>query len=94
MIGTFKNPPPGTLVSKPVSDSRLSLGQVVHDLQDPVARSNFRVVVIKPSVVEQLDLSAPDTARRWRFTFAGEQGPTSSDSGEMIGDWLREELWP
>lgn len=70
------------------------LGQTVHDLEDPIARSNFRVIVIKPSVVEQLDLSAPDTARRWRFTFKGEQVKPESEAGEMIGEWLREELWP
>lgn len=91
-IGTFKNPSPGTLVSTPVPDPSLVLGQTVHYLEDPIARSNFRVVVIKPTVVEQLALSAPDTARSWRFTFAGEQDRPESDAGEEMGEWLSEEL--
>ncbi|KAI9804233.1 MAG: hypothetical protein M1826_004875 [Phylliscum demangeonii] len=100
MRGTFKNPPPGTPVAAPVSDPGLSLGQAVSDLDDPIARRNFRVVVITPMVVEQLDLSAPDTARRWRFTFIGRETAGEQEqaqelrAGEMLGEWKREELWP
>lgn len=55
----------------------------MEDLHDPVARKNFRVVIIKPEEVEQLDLSDPTKARRHRYTFV-------KDSA----DWKVEELWP
>lgn len=88
--GSFKNPPPGTPVSQALADRELSLGQKVTDLHDPVARENFRVVIIKPEEVEQLDLSDPSRARRWRFTFVGEKGQREG----TVGEWTMEELWP
>ncbi|KAI9813697.1 MAG: hypothetical protein M1832_006125 [Thelocarpon impressellum] len=91
MRGSFKNPPPGTPVSVPQPDPSLAIGQQVTDLEDPVARRNFRVVIIRPEVVEQLDLTEPDKARRWRFTFVGE---TAGETGETVGEWKTEELWP
>ena len=68
-----------------------SPGSKVSELDDPIARRNFRVVIIKPSVVEQLDLSDPSTSRRWRFTFVGPDPPPDK---QTIGEWKREELWP
>lgn len=55
------------------------------DLHDPIARANFRVVIIKPDEVEQLDLSDPMKARRWKYTFV-----VDGDHGS----WHTEELWP
>ena len=52
-------------------------------MHDPVARKNFRVVVIKPEEVEQLDISDPAKARRQRYTYV-----------EADGSWKQEELWP
>ena len=98
MRGSFKNPPPGTPVSIPPSDKRLGLGQKVNDLDDEVARSNFSVVIIKPDEVEQVDLSDPDKARRWKFTYVGpitldgHPGDGEDKDGEYY--WKREELWP
>lgn len=80
-IGSFKNPPPGQPTSKPY-DQKLGLGSSVDGLDDEVARKNFRVVVIVPDSVEQTDLSEPDKARRYRYTF------------EENGGWRTEELWP
>ncbi|KKK17043.1 hypothetical protein AOCH_004419, partial [Aspergillus ochraceoroseus] len=57
MRGSFRNPPPGQLRSQAPEDPRLGLGQTVEDLLDPVARRNFRVVVIAPEEVERLDLT-------------------------------------
>lgn len=94
LVGSFKNPPPGTPVGKPVEDGKLGLGQKVDDLEDPVARENFRVVIIRPEVVEQLDLSEPDKARRWRFTYVGSGEEESKEGAEVIGEWKKEELWP
>lgn len=97
MRGSFKNPEPGTPVSIPQSDKALSLGQKVSDLDDEIARRNFRVVIIRVDEVEQVDLSDPDAARRWKFTFVGngsEGGQQTEKSGDIIGEWRKEELWP
>ncbi|KAI9759753.1 MAG: hypothetical protein M4579_002138 [Chaenotheca gracillima] len=88
MRGSFKNPPPGTPVSVPTAPDQ-SLGQKINDLHDPLARQNFRVMIIRPDEVEQLDLSDPAKARRWRFTYIGE-----GEQDGKIGDWKKEELWP
>lgn len=58
------------------------MGEKITTLDDPVARKNFRVVVIRPDVVEMLDLN-PDSAHREIYTF-----DTKSD------DWKTEETWP
>ena len=90
-IGSWKNPPPGTPTKGQKPDKDHQLGQKVQDLEDPIARSNFRVVVIKPEEMEQLDISDPATARRWKYTFVVEKG---HGSGEGKGEWKSEELWP
>ncbi|KAL8883867.1 MAG: hypothetical protein Q9215_007961 [Flavoplaca cf. flavocitrina] len=69
--GSWRNPPPGTPV-KGEPDKDHQLGQKVTDLQDPIARSNFRVVVIKPDEVEATDISNPETARRRKYTFVAD----------------------
>ncbi|PYI36888.1 hypothetical protein BP00DRAFT_452922 [Aspergillus indologenus CBS 114.80] len=85
MRGTFRNPPPGQPRAKHPETSELKIGQKVEDLKDPVARRNFRVVVIKPEEVEMLDLSkAPDAVRK-RWT-VGRDGDTEK--------WEEVELWP
>ncbi|RAH81268.1 hypothetical protein BO86DRAFT_389731 [Aspergillus japonicus CBS 114.51] len=85
MRGTFRNPPPGEPRSKYPETSELKIGQKVEDLKDPVARRNFRVVVIKPEEVEMLDLSkAPDAVRkRWTVVRDGD-----------TEKWEEVELWP
>ncbi|PYH85620.1 hypothetical protein BO82DRAFT_422519 [Aspergillus uvarum CBS 121591] len=85
MRGTFRNPPPGQPRSKHPETSELKMGQKVEDLKDPVARRNFRVVVIKPEEVEMLDLSkAPDAVRkRWTVVRDG-----------VTEKWEEVELWP
>lgn len=94
MRGSFKNPVPGSAVSIPPADKNLSLGQKVMDLHDETARRNFRIVIIRPDEVEQLDLSEPDKARRWKFTYIGPGESYPGSSGEDIGEWKKEELWP
>jgi len=91
MRGSFKNPVPGSPVSIPPSDKALALGQQVTDLEDEVARRNFRVVIIKPDEVEQLDLSV---LRRWRFTYIGPNGGHTGQRGDDNWEWHKEELWP
>lgn len=83
--GSYRNPPPGTPIGSGQPEKEHELGQKVTDLHDPIARENFRVVIIKPYVVEQLDISDPEKGRRWKYTFVEKNGQ---------GDWLTEELWP
>lgn len=80
--GSFKAPPPGRPTSEPYDEKNLALGTKVEDLDDPVARKNFRVVVIKPEEVEQLDLSDPAKARRQVYIYQAD------------GTWKQEERWP
>jgi pyridoxamine 5'-phosphate oxidase len=81
MRGSFKNPSPGSPVSASPGPG-LGLGQKVTDLHDEIARNNFRVVIIVPEEVDQVDLTDADRARRWQFTYDGQ------------GWWKEEEVWP
>ncbi|KAI0972688.1 pyridoxamine 5'-phosphate oxidase-domain-containing protein [Xylaria arbuscula] len=85
MRGTFRNPPPGRPVSLPVEGEGLGLGQKVTDVEDPVARANFRVVVIIPDELDQADLSDPEHPRRWIHTYV---------SGKGQNGWETVEVWP
>ncbi|KAF2750523.1 hypothetical protein M011DRAFT_492695 [Sporormia fimetaria CBS 119925] len=80
--GSFRAPPPGQQVQKPYDTQELKPAATVSDLEDSVARENFRLVIIVPDSVEQTDVSNPETARRYRHTFDGN------------GGWKTEELWP
>lgn len=63
------------------------MGQEVHDLHDPVARGNFRVIAIQPEEVELVDVSSREDAKRvrWKLALDGEGGGLR---------WVEEELWP
>jgi len=84
--GSFKNPPPGKPTSEPYDEKNLELGSKTDDLHDPIARKNFRLVVIVPDSVEQTDISDPTKARRYRYTF--------DESARANAGWRTEELWP
>ncbi|KAI0904242.1 pyridoxamine 5'-phosphate oxidase-domain-containing protein [Ustulina deusta] len=88
MRGTFRNPPPGRPISLPVEGEGLALGQQVTDLEDPVARANFRLVVIAPDELDQADLSDPEHCRRWIHTYVG------AGHGRGRSDWETVEVWP
>lgn len=88
--GSFRNPPPGQPRSQLPSNSDLRLGQKVTNLQDPVARENFRVVLILPEEVEQLDLSDLDDVRRRRWTLLMDD----EDEDGPDGKWVEAEIWP
>ena len=84
MRGSFRNPPPGTpLTQKP--EEGLSLGQKVDNLEDELARRNFRVVVLVPEEVDQIDLSDPSRHRRWSHKLEATDGSRA---------WKTTELWP
>lgn len=94
MPGTWKNPPPGTPTHGQEPDKDHHLGQKVMDLEDPIARSNFRVVIIKPEEVEQVDIADPEKSRRLRYTFVVEDSGEGKDGVPEKGEWKVEELWP
>ena len=70
-------------MDQPYDDKHLKLGQKVEDLEDPTARANFRVVVIRPDEVESVDLSNPETSRRQYYKYDSTKGA-----------WEHTELWP
>lgn len=72
----------------------MGLGQQVKGIDDETARKNFRVIILKADEVEQCDLSVPDKARRWKYTFVGPEGGSSDQPGKEVGEWKVEELWP
>ncbi|KIE01008.1 zn 2cys6 transcription factor, partial [Metarhizium majus ARSEF 297] len=84
MRGTFRNPPPGTPITQ-VPGEGLGLGQVVEDLEDEVARKNFRVLVIVPEEVDRVDLSNPERGQRWNYTL---------ERRGHAAEWKETELWP
>jgi pyridoxamine 5'-phosphate oxidase len=86
-LGSFRNPPPGQPRVHGSSDPDLQLGQKVTDLHDPVARGNFRVVIIQPEEVERLDLTEQDNGKRWNWKLTGD----SKGSGAL---WSEIEMWP
>lgn len=93
MRGSFRGPPPGTPRNRePEPESGLGIGQEVEDMEDEVARANFRVVVIVPEEVDQVDLSDGKDPRRWLYTYRGGEGPGMG--GEVLGEWEKVELWP
>lgn len=84
--GSFRNPPPGQPKDQTPSSSDLKLGQKVTDLHDPVARSNFRVVIIRPEEVERLDLTDQENGKRWNWKVTDADGTGSR--------WEEIEVWP
>jgi hypothetical protein len=66
--------------------------QKVEDLDVPIARINFRVVVIRPDKVEMCDITKePTKARRHKYTLVQER---NSETGEVEWKWTDEELCP
>jgi hypothetical protein len=93
MRGSFKAPPPGTPVAYH-TDKGEGLGQRLDDLEDEVARKNFRVVVIVPDEVDQVDLSDELRPKRWLYVYRGEAADSRLPGGEVMGEWEKVEVWP
>lgn len=81
MRGTFRNPPPGTAITEKPEEG-YSLGQKVEELEDEIARRHFRVLVVVPDDVDQVDLTDPERGRRWNHKLGESQ------------TWKSTELWP
>jgi pyridoxamine 5'-phosphate oxidase len=79
----MKHPPPGRPVTEPYDDKHLQVGNLLDELDDPIALKHFRVVIIKPDSVERNDMIDPKKARRHLYEY-------QSDSGE----WTETEEWP
>ncbi|KAL2267476.1 hypothetical protein VTJ83DRAFT_4753 [Remersonia thermophila] len=93
MRGSFRGPPPGTPLAYHTAGGE-GVGQVVEDVNDPAARANFRVVVIVPEEVDQVDLSDERKPRRWLYVYRGEKEGSKLPGGEMAGGWEKVEVWP
>jgi hypothetical protein len=61
----------------------------VEDLEDEVARRNFRVVVIVPQEVDLVDLSDMKNPKRWLFVLRED-----SSEAKIPGEWEKVEVWP
>lgn len=94
MRGSFRNPEPGRSKALLVEGEGLGLGQDVEDLEDAVAKRNFRVVVIVPHEVDLVDLSDMKNPKRWLFVLRKDSSAAQIPGGEMIGEWEKVEVWP
>lgn len=96
MRGSFKNPPPGQPIKEGVDGLGEKLGQSAGHLQDEeLARKNFRVAIITPEQVEQVDLSDPANAKRWIWTLSQEHGgPGGHENATSVQEWNMIETWP
>ncbi|CAK7567766.1 MAG: hypothetical protein SEPTF4163_005734 [Sporothrix epigloea] len=112
MRGTFRNPTPGQ--PRPArgtagnTEPGEGLGEPVgnEQLDEPAARANFRVCVIVPEEVDQVDLSDGKDPRRWLYTYVGEgegegkgkggqnRAARAQETGEILNGWTKTELWP
>ena len=96
MRGSFKAPKPGGVLNdpstkKPGEEFAVSAGSL---LDEDIARKNFRVAIITPEVVEQIDLGDPPSSRqRWQWTLSTEAGGPRSE-GRPVGEWNLVETWP
>ncbi|EZF29902.1 hypothetical protein TMEN_5929 [Trichophyton mentagrophytes] len=88
MRDTFRQALPGSPKSGPAPELQNG-GKGLVDLTDPVARKNFRVVVIKPEEVEYIHDEGPGNIRNERFRWK----LVPSDS-QYTWHWEEEQLWP
>lgn len=93
MRGSFRSPPPGTPISLPPEEG-LGVGLEVDGLEDEVARKNFRVVVIVPDEVDQVEYLDPKKPRRWVYVYRGRSWQAKESGGEVLGEWEKVEVWP
>jgi pyridoxamine 5'-phosphate oxidase len=96
MRGSFKNPPPGKPIKEGADGPGEALGQKAgHLSEEELARKNFRVAIITPEEVEQVDLSDPEKSKRWKWSLATEHGgPGGDDQAVPVSEWNMVETWP
>ncbi|EFR00215.1 hypothetical protein MGYG_03218 [Nannizzia gypsea CBS 118893] len=88
MRDTFRQALPGAPKSGPAPELQDSRKGLI-DLADPIARKNFRVVVIKPEEVEYIHDEGPGNVKNERFRWK----LVPSDS-RYTWHWEGEQLWP
>ncbi|KAB5540473.1 pyridoxamine 5'-phosphate oxidase-domain-containing protein [Coniochaeta sp. 2T2.1] len=93
MRGSFKSPPPGTPIAIPPGEGE-GVGQEVEDLEDEIARRNFRVVVIVPDEVDRVEYKDPKKPRRWVYYYRGRSWQAKEPGGSVEGEWEVVEVWP
>ncbi|KAF3483085.1 uncharacterized protein GIQ15_02409 [Arthroderma uncinatum] len=93
--GTFMQDLPGAPKSGPASTPQEAPGggKAVSDLHEPMARKNFRVVVIKPEEVEYIHDEGTGNSKNERFRWELVSSD-SSTGGDGQWHWKEEELWP
>lgn len=92
--GSFRIPSPGRPKSEVLlKEPFIDVGEKVHDVNDPHARKNYRVVVIIPADVERLDISDYEKPTRINWSFV-EDKSASCGGDERRGRWEETELWP
>jgi len=102
--GSFKAPPPGHPLAEDYDHEKYQPGIKVYDMQDAVARENFRVGVIVPDQVERLDLPR---SKRVRYVYVPPPpGGSATDTPTRVsserddddeggqGRWEVREVWP
>ena len=97
MRGSFKNPEPGKPISEGKGNAGEALGQKAgHLSEEELARRNFRVAVIIPEEVEQVDLSDPDNCKRriWRVAENAGVPNTEGENSQSVKEWNVVETWP
>ncbi|KAB5576502.1 pyridoxamine 5'-phosphate oxidase-domain-containing protein [Coniochaeta sp. 2T2.1] len=93
MRGSFKSPPPGTPIAVPPGEGE-GVGQEVEDMDDEIARRNFRVVVIVPDEVDRVEYKDPKKPRRSVYYYRGRSSQAREPGGEVVGEWEVVEVWP
>ncbi|EPS43705.1 hypothetical protein H072_2309 [Dactylellina haptotyla CBS 200.50] len=92
--GSFRNPLPGA--PKELGNGGLTPRSPIGDdeLNQEVALSNFRVVVIEPTRVEFLDLEVPSKTIWVPIGGEAEKTENLEKFGKVEGDWRAVEVWP
>lgn len=94
MRGSFKNPEPGKAIVLGTDHPSEGLGQKGGHLADEdLARANFRVAVITPEEVEQVDLNDPSNSKRRIWSLA-EEACGADNGSKTVGEWNVVEAWP
>lgn len=83
--GCFSNPPPNKSTSTSKPNDTLKQAQNIEDLHHAPSRSNFRVVVVRPEVVECMNLAPPPESKRHVWSLRG---------GRDNAHWEEDERWP
>jgi hypothetical protein len=63
-----------------------------HEERTAIVTENFRVCVIRPFEIEQLDLRVSGAGRCFLYTYV--EDASASNENHLAGGWKTEEMWP